>query len=233
MMPEGFVLAGGRALRMGVDKARIPFPGRRPMALHMVGVLAAACGRVRLVRRARPDPLPWPDVKVLRDQAPDDDAHPLWGVAAALAACDSDRAVIVPVDVPWLRTVDIQMLLRASGGQGAVATDPSGRVQPLVMVLPSSWASRALTFAAEGRSARSFSEGLKPVPLEEGVLRNLNRWQDTGRSGPIRALLDGLPFLDPEQRSRVAAGERMRLANLGILDPQDPVHSTPPLGDTS
>ena len=230
MIPEGFVLAGGRGRRMGVDKARVPFPNHQPMALHMASVMAPLCTRIRLVRRPGPDPMAWPGIEVVTDGAPDGDAHPLWGVAAALEACQTSHALMVPCDLPWLRSVDLRQLLRSAGPEGAVATDGSDRLQPLVLMLSTSWARRAVAWAREGRSARSFVDGLPRVALEDEVLRNLNHWSDAGRTGPIERLLEGLPFLEAEQRTRVAAGERGRLASLGIIDPQDPVHST---GDTS
>ncbi|MBW2257740.1 MAG: NTP transferase domain-containing protein [Deltaproteobacteria bacterium] len=97
---DGFVLAGGRAARMGIDKARIPFPGRWPMAVHVAGVVEAACGRVTLVRRGPPDGLPWvtPDgrsLEVVRD-ADQGVPHPLNGLVTACAASRTPWLVVVP-----------------------------------------------------------------------------------------------------------------------------------------
>lgn len=217
---DGFVLAGGRGRRMGVDKARIPFPERRPMALFVAGLLQPVCGRVALVRRSVPDPLPWPEgTRVVLDGAPAGDAHPLWGVAAALEAARTEWAVVVPCDRPWLTEQALRTLLDAAGKRGAVAVG-SGGVHPLTAVLPRSRAAEASQAAAAGASARSFVADCVPVPLDDAVLADLDRWEDAGRPGPIRALLDGLHELDPAARERIARGERARLAARGMVDPE-------------
>lgn len=217
MRPDGFVLAGGRSVRMGVDKARVPFPGTAPMALHVAGVLGEVCGRVALVRRSVADPLGWPDgVEIVCDAAPEGDAHPLWGVAAALDASRTEIAVLASCDLAWLEPSAIAALVRAAP---AVAESSTG-IEPMLCALPRSWAAEALDAARSQQSARSFVADCARVRLADAVLRDLDRWEDAGRSGPIRALLDGLSWLDAGARDRVVAGERARLARVGVVDPE-------------
>lgn len=205
---------------MGVDKARIPFPERRPMALFVAERLRTVCGRVGLVRRAVADPLPWPPgTEVVIDAAPEGDAHPLWGVAAALGAARTERVLVVPCDRPWLAEAALRALIDGDRGQGAVAADGQG-IHPLTAVLPRAWAEQAARAAREGRSARSFVADCARVSLDPAVLADLDRWEDAGRPGPIRALLDGLPDLDEATRGRIARGERARLAARGMVDPE-------------
>ena len=201
---------------MGVDKARVPFPERRPMALFVADRLRPLCSRVRLVRRGQPDGLPWPGVAVVRDAAPEGDAHPLWGVAAALQAAASDHVLLLSCDRPWIQTHGLRRLCRPGG---AVAVDASGEVQPLVACLPTSLAAAAVEAAAEGRSARSFVAELPRVTLPDAQLRDLDRWEDGGRRTPLEELRARLPPVSEEAWHTIARAECARLAARGVLHP--------------
>lgn len=201
---------------MGVDKARVPYPGREPMALAVARQLGGLCGRVALVRRRVPDPLPWPPgTWVVVDEAPEGDTHPLWGVAAALGAAQGPVAVVVPCDQPHL---ELQALAALVAAAPAVAVGPDG-VVPLVAALPTAWRDRATELARAGRSARELVADCVRVPFPPGSLRQLTSWADAGRPGPVAALVAGLPWLDDAARDRVVAGERVRLAARGVIDP--------------
>lgn len=211
-MTDGFVLAGGRSTRMGVDKARAAFRGW-PLAVATVLALRRVCGRVALVRRGTPDGLPW----VLPDGLPIEvvvepdvgEVHPLAGVATALRATRTAHALIAPCDVPDLDEEALRALVAAAP---AVATD--GRVHPLVAVLPAAWAARAEALALAGASAHALVEGLPTVAFPG--LRDRNRPEDLD-TDPVGGLLAGLPWLDGAARERVAAGEVGRLGARGAL----------------
>lgn len=240
MAVNGFVLAGGRSRRMGVDKARLPFPGRWPMAVHVAGVLAEVCDRVALVRRGAPDGLPWPlpdggALEVIRDADGAGDPHPLFGVAAACAASRTPWLLVVPCDVPFLPVEGLRRLLEAapvgSGvderGRGAADPDPRGamvvaegpeRVHPLIGLLPRGVGGAALAAARRGESARSFVAPARRVPLPGAWLGNVNRWSDTGGAPtPPQQLLATLPWLEGPARERVLAGEVQRLRQRGVV----------------
>lgn len=209
---DGFVLAGGRSSRMGVDKARIPYPNDQPMALEVAAALATVCTRVALVRRRR-DGLPWP-LEVITDEA-GEDAHPLYGVAAALRAATTDLVLLAPCDVPHLTEEVLRTLIAR-----APSVAETDRRHPLVGVFPRSWADTALEAARQGFSAHRFVDGCAGVQVPARAVQNLNRWADVGRPGPVRALLDGLAWLDEPARQRVAVGEITRLAHRGVVDPE-------------
>jgi molybdopterin-guanine dinucleotide biosynthesis protein A len=106
------ILAGGRASRMGEDKALVDWGGRR--AVDRVADLAAAagCGPILTVG---PDGYGLP-------QAADDEpfAGPVGGILAGarvLAARGCERALVLAVDTPTLTVADLAPLL-ARGGSG-------------------------------------------------------------------------------------------------------------------
>ncbi|MBW1877924.1 MAG: molybdenum cofactor guanylyltransferase [Deltaproteobacteria bacterium] len=237
---DGFVLAGGRAARMGIDKARIPFPGRWPMAVHVAGVVEAACGRVTLVCRGPPDGLPWvtPDgrsLEVVRD-ADQGVPHPLNGLVTACAASRTPWLVVVPCDVPFLPEEAVCRLVAAATaavGSRLVADQPADpdaaissavvardedRTHPLVGVFPRAVGRLAARAASEGRSAVDFTRHASQVTLPASWLRNVNAWEDTGRARTvIEDLAHHLPWVDGAAWDRLREGEAQRLRQRGVL----------------
>ncbi|MFT4627897.1 MAG: molybdopterin-guanine dinucleotide biosynthesis protein A [Myxococcota bacterium] len=214
MVIDGFVLAGGHGSRMGLDKARLAWRGQ-PMAVRVADTLRARCGRVALVRRGD-DGLPWPGEEVVQEPA-HAARHPLYGVAAALASARTDLVLVVPCDLPWLTPGALDALL-----PGPAVAACAGRVHPLVAVLPRAWAADALALARAGAPARRLADRLVPVELPASDLRNVNRPEDRPGVGPVRGLVDGLPWLGAAARLRVAKGEQRRLAAHGMLDVRYP-----------
>lgn len=112
---EGFVLAGGRSSRMGVEKALLPLGGR-PLIEHVLGMLREAGLRARIAG-ARSDLTRYAPI-VADDR---EDGGPLAGVCAALRAASAAWSFITTVDMPLLpATLAVRMLESASEGDGAV-----------------------------------------------------------------------------------------------------------------
>ncbi len=125
---EGFVLAGGRSLRMGRDKALLPLGGR--------SLLEIALDKLR----ALPLPSP-PRVAGARSHAGAiADLHPgrgpLSGMEAALTASHQPLNVFLPLDMPLLPAKFLIWMLRRAQITGAMVTVPriNGRPQPLCAV---------------------------------------------------------------------------------------------------
>ena len=98
MSVNGFILAGGKSIRMRRDKALLDWHGR-PLLVHMIDLLQAATDDVQVVGRDRlPDRLPG--------------RGPLSGIATALALTSSDANLILAVDLPLL-TKDFLTYLRS------------------------------------------------------------------------------------------------------------------------
>ena len=85
----GFVLAGGRATRMGTDKAALPW-GERTLVEHMADLISGVATPVKIVGR---------------DSLPDLDPGrgPLEGIRTALRATTTECNLIAAVDLPFLQ----------------------------------------------------------------------------------------------------------------------------------
>jgi molybdopterin-guanine dinucleotide biosynthesis protein A len=91
---HGFVLAGGKSSRMGVDKATLMFGGR-PMVEIAVEKLRGLCAEVFIAgNREDLDGF----APVVREERVE--CGPGAGVEAGLKACTQPWALFVPVDVP-------------------------------------------------------------------------------------------------------------------------------------
>ncbi len=106
MTTIGVVLAGGRSLRMGKDKAAVEVAGR-----HTADIIAEKLARTldRVVFVGRAEGFAW--------EAIGDDPGllgPAAGIATALRQLDRP-IVVVGVDQPWVRTETITALAGADG----------------------------------------------------------------------------------------------------------------------
>jgi molybdopterin-guanine dinucleotide biosynthesis protein A len=131
MDAEGWVLAGGRSLRMGRDKAAAELGGR-PLLEHMLEKLRALGLRARVAGLCEPvDEVP---AEVLPDSHPR--CGPLSGMETALGESGADMVLLVGVDLPLLETGFLAWMLRRAEATGAVATIPQllGEPQPLCAV---------------------------------------------------------------------------------------------------
>src|SRR5947208_13358996 len=119
-MPFGFVLVGGRSLRMGRDKSRLPYRGR-PMAVFQAEKLAFVCGRAALVGKERRgfEKCGFPFVA--------DGAEPsaaVYGVLAALAFSAEELNLIVAADIPRVPEAFLGALLEVAEAIHAPAVVP-------------------------------------------------------------------------------------------------------------
>ncbi len=215
---DGWVLAGGLGTRMGVDKARVAVPGiwgAVPLASLVADTLSrAGCARVSLIRRAADADPPFTDgegrrLPVLREPA-HAGTHPLWGVAAGLHAASSELVVFAPCDLPNLRPRHVRALLEV-GGPAVAACD--GHRHPLLAVLPSAWAARALELARSGGAAQRLVAQATAVELDPLALVDANRPADLPPD-PLAELIQRLPR-DARASEGLADGELSRQAARG------------------
>jgi molybdopterin-guanine dinucleotide biosynthesis protein A len=135
MNAEGWVLAGGRSLRMGQDKAGVALAGR-PLLEHMLDKLQALGLRARVAGLREPVHYSAGDsaAEVFADAHPD--CGPLSGMETALARSEAALVMVLGVDLPLLQTEFLGWMLRRASTTGAVATIPRllGEPQPLCAV---------------------------------------------------------------------------------------------------
>jgi molybdopterin-guanine dinucleotide biosynthesis protein A len=137
--PAGLVLAGGRSVRFGGEKAAALLKGK-PLVLWAAERLKADCAEVAV--SARPDSQAETLAEehgfaVLHDQAGDPHG-PLAGVRAGLVWAQLIGAAslaVSPCDTPLLPPGLFARLIRAAGSGAAVAQTVMGR-QPLCAVWP-------------------------------------------------------------------------------------------------
>ncbi len=134
------VIAGGRSRRFGsTEKATVPVAGV-PMIRRIVQRLARVVSRVVInCRHSQAPPIatalgtPSVSVTFAHDARPDQ--GPLSGIARAVRTAESvgaDRAFVTGCDMPCLDPSVIARLFDRSGsGDGAIACDRTGRLQPL------------------------------------------------------------------------------------------------------
>lgn len=178
----GVVLAGGGSTRMGRDKATVELDGR-PLVLHVATQLGAWAGRV-IVAAGEPGRLADLGLEVVADARPGE--GPLMGIAAALAAAETDLVLFVACDVPDLPPALVAALLAAAAGaEGAVPVDAEGRPEPLFAVYRRRLLPLVRDLLAAGeRRARALLDraDVARVPLPPGVrLTNLNTPADLAR----------------------------------------------------
>ncbi len=103
----GVILAGGKATRMGRDKAQVPFAGR-PMIDHVSLALRTAGLDVLVVGRHVADQVSIPDL-------PGIGGGPAAGLLTALRHLGDRGAFLVAVDQPLLRPETVQAMLDLDG----------------------------------------------------------------------------------------------------------------------
>ncbi|MGE5585003.1 MAG: molybdenum cofactor guanylyltransferase [Bacillota bacterium] len=175
------VLAGGKATRMGCEKALISFGGRplvehvvarvRPLAAKVLVVTSGREGRDSVAFLERPGA-----VEVVTDLVPR--GGPLAGIHAGLVASRAERCVVVGCDMPFLSAPLLAHLAGRLAGADAVVPRmaSSGFVEPLAAAYSRSCISaiERLLSAGACRVARLFDE-VHVEYVDEGVWRSMDR----------------------------------------------------------
>ena len=197
---EGFILVGGQSSRMGSDKAQLVF-GSQTSVEHIAGALRPLTLRVRLVG-ARDE-----GKSTGLENVPD--TYERWGalggIQAALAACQTDWAVIVACDLPlvtaglFARLWQFTPQIEGETFDAIVPIQPDQRPQPLCaiyrrescghvaskLIARGEHKPRALLAKVRTRWA-NFGE-LSDLPGAEDFFLNVNTPNDYERAGRILA----------------------------------------------
>ncbi|MDP2401313.1 MAG: molybdenum cofactor guanylyltransferase, partial [Actinomycetota bacterium] len=126
------VLAGGRSMRMGVDKTLLDIDGE-PLVAHVVDIVSAVCASTIVVTN-RPEALDQAglpaDVRVFRDEV----AYqgPLGGLVTAMGAAAEEWVLAVAADMPWLEPGVVRALWAARDGADVVMPVSADGPEPLL-----------------------------------------------------------------------------------------------------
>jgi molybdopterin-guanine dinucleotide biosynthesis protein A len=98
---------------MGQNKALLPHPNNQAVTFveHLVSLLADCCVKTLIVARdqAQTSAYAFPGVHVTHDKTPD--IGPLMGLYSGLNAIDTERALVVAVDMPFVQPTLLSFLL--------------------------------------------------------------------------------------------------------------------------
>ncbi len=130
MTVTGIILAGGASSRMGQNKAIIELDGQ-PLVARVVQALRPLSDDILIVAN---DPLPFRflNLPIIPDIA--SGYGPLMGLYSGLMAASGDLAVALAVDMPFLTSEFLQMLLARAPGYDVVIPETDGRLHPLCAV---------------------------------------------------------------------------------------------------
>src|SRR5687768_3655876 len=161
---SGIILAGGRSLRLGIDKTTLVWPPGNPtgqtLLEHTVEKLQLVCAEVIVVGYRAERPLPR-GVRAIPDKFPD--GGPLGGLYVGLEEAHSEHALAVPVDMPFLSVPLLEWLVARPRDYDVLAP-----VYDLVQTLHAIYSKRCLD-----PIRRRLAEGRKSMIglLEEPELR--------------------------------------------------------------
>ena len=166
------ILAGGRASRLGGEKATADLAGR-PLIAYPLDA-ARDAGLDPLVVAKRSSILPELDCEIIGE--PDDPSHPLLGILTAIDACDGP-VLAVACDMPF---VTAPLLSWLAEREPPMVAEIGGRLEPLLAVYgPGDAATLAIALEREA-PLREAVEGLGPERVGEAEL---------GRFGDPRTLV--------------------------------------------
>jgi molybdopterin-guanine dinucleotide biosynthesis protein A len=175
---EGAVLAGGKSVRMGRDKALLSF-GRSTILETIFEALRPLVHRIRVIGRGPVSGLALGAIEGQPDLRPG--LGPLSGIHAALASASAEVVVVAGCDYPFVTTAFLEGLLRALTPEfDAVVPCPGG----IPVAVCGVYRARCLgqlerRLDARQLSAGDFARSLRSRLLDETDLRALDA---SGRS---------------------------------------------------
>lgn len=166
----GAVLAGGRSLRMGIDKANVAIGGRSLLE-RVASALGEVSDRVVVLGEEREGYESWPD----RTPGP----GPLAGLATALGRMTEDRALLVAVDNAFVRAETLRMLSAIDSDIPVVPVDGEGIRQVTCAIFPKQIGAQAVEEAEAGGSIQTLLDRVSFLPVTP---EQWSKWGEDGRS---------------------------------------------------
>ena len=189
----GFILAGGKSTRMGMDKAFVGFDGCTLLARALDSVRSVT-SNVCIVGAQEKFSGFAPVVEdIFRDRGP------LGGIHAALRSSVTELNLMLAVDMPFVASAFLQYLIseaRAAGGASVIVPHSDDRWQPLCAIYRRSFADAAEMSLLAGRNKID-------LLFDEAETRVIGKAEldRMGFSSSIFRNLNTLEELEKEQRS--------------------------------
>jgi molybdopterin-guanine dinucleotide biosynthesis protein A len=180
----GYILAGGQSSRMGIDKRWIKI-GHETIIERIYNLIENVLGEPPVVVSNNPDkriPSTW---EIIPDKIAG--KGPLGGLVALLENCGSEWALVLAVDLPYLISQEIDLLLTSTrDGYEVITLSNSGDPEPLVALYNKStldfWTQRLVN------NELSLHRGIKKlkwkpvlIPIGSQALTNLNTQEDLAK----------------------------------------------------
>jgi molybdopterin-guanine dinucleotide biosynthesis protein A len=127
------ILAGGRSLRMGRDKAALRLQGKSLLTRQVELARELGAAEVFISGRAGVDYIE-PGCVVLKDAF--EEAGPLAGIESALTATSTPLLLVLAVDMPNLRVAPLRVLIAQCMEDRGGISRVNNRVEPLAAVYP-------------------------------------------------------------------------------------------------
>jgi len=168
---SGIILAGGQSRRMGRDKALIDFQGK-PIIAHVIDTLRTLVQDVVVVSN-RSNSYDLLGAHVVADYDPP--CGPLGGIAAGLQAMDSELAIVVACDMPFLNVSLLRWLIDQAEGYDAVVPQTGDEYEPLHAIYRRTCYNPIARRIEQGdRRVISFFADVRLRPIKEAAWRAID-----------------------------------------------------------
>jgi len=216
------VLAGGRSMRMGVDKTMLPVDGE-PLVARVAEMVGELCQHVVVVTN-RPEALESADlptgVRVLQDEV----AYqgPLGGLVTALENAEDDWVLAVAADMPWLRPEVVRLLWESRDGAQVVIPLTEKGSEPLLALYHRDCLPAARKVLESGRRrVVAILPSLKVVEVSLAELRavdpDLASFVNVNTPDDLSDVREGA---GPAQRSKEGREVRVSVIEVGTRRPR-------------
>ncbi|MGA8407391.1 MAG: molybdenum cofactor guanylyltransferase [Candidatus Acidiferrales bacterium] len=193
----GFILAGGKSLRMGVDKGLLEIGGEA-VILRTARVVELVAGSACVV--GAPESYGGLGLRAIADDWPG--CGPLGGIATALRASEADWNLMVACDLPFLTRGWLDFLARRGRASAADAVVPMNErgAEPLCAMYHARCEAAIRGALEEG--TRKVTEGLGRVRVE---YLERAKWKSFDNEGLLFKNMN-TPADYEEAKTRLAAG---------------------------
>jgi len=123
---SGCILAGGKSVRMGTNKALLELDGK---TLLSIAVEKMSWFQELLISAANPEDYSFTGIRIVPDERPG--IGPLGGIISALKATDTDLICFRPVDAPLFPSELHRIITEACFGKDAAVPVFGGLPEPL------------------------------------------------------------------------------------------------------